>query len=377
MIISCIVRGIIIQLQPVIRIVQLPSRIIPDDHLGEFLSGFGSVAQVLPQPALVNPLGRLLLLNPDASVAGLFAQVPFAPGIAPGHIPGLVRPGNLRHLVNQDAVVDPDRHLAEHIGVSVLILQVEIPGPADAQEFAGRRLVPAGPLFWVVVPRGAQHRGPQLSFPVYVQPLPLLVNHDAVGLVHLHFLQEGGLHIPLEFFSVHLHPGTLRRGGISLDQAPLLAPLQHVNPLAGSGNLTGVLRAVFIRLLPDFHLVPLVRVQHRHRLRQHFPDSRLVRISHRRGPVAHLMVAPDRASLSRGMPLLVPGQERRVRRKEFHRLLLIQLRQVQQFPQIHFLLSSRHSAQEQHKARQQGQTPAGGTKSIRLLPSLFHGFIRQ
>ena len=97
--------GIVIQRQVVIRVRQFPVGIVPDDYLRVFLSRFGSVAEILPQPFMVHTLRRKLPLYPDASMAGLLSQVSFAVVIGP--FSGALAQ-HRRYFVNQDSVIDAD-----------------------------------------------------------------------------------------------------------------------------------------------------------------------------------------------------------------------------------------------------------------------------
>ena len=171
----------------------------------------------------------------------------------------------------------------------------KVPHPADDGEFPRRGFVEGR-----VLPGkagGAQQGGEQMPFPVDIQPLLQLVDHQAVFLVHRQLLQQLRLHIALESLRPDLHPGALLRRGIGLDQRPVPFLPQHMHPLAGAGHHAHIVLAVLLRPGPDPDLIPLVSLQHGHGLGQHLPDQLLVRFPLRHLPEAEIMVAEHLAVL--------------------------------------------------------------------------------
>ena len=141
MVVGVVVLRVVVQHQVIARIPQGPPRVVPDNDLCVFLALLCAVAQVVPQPFGIDAFRRDGLLHPDAAVAGFLAQVPLAPVVAPFHVAFAVRLRDLRHLVHQDAVVQPHGVVAQHVGGAFLVLQGQGARPAHQQEFSRRRLV--------------------------------------------------------------------------------------------------------------------------------------------------------------------------------------------------------------------------------------------
>ena len=193
--------------------------------------------------------------------------------------------------MNHNAAVDPQSLVA------VEAPGPECPDPADDGIFPRGGLVEGGVL--PREPRGAQQRGVQMSFLVYIQSLLQLVDDNPVGIVHRQFLQQLRLHVSLEPGGPDFNLGALLRRGVGFDQRPVPFLAQDVNPLAGAGHDPDVILAVFLRPGADTDLIPLLPIQHVDGLGQHLPDDVLVHLPFRHLPEAEIVLAQDLAVLIR------------------------------------------------------------------------------
>ena len=159
----------------VLRNRDLPSLpVLPDQNL-----------RVLPvaveNPLHVQPFRVLLPLNPDASVAGLGAQLRFRSAVNLLSVPLYI--GN---LMQQIPVVEPQRPRTEHI------VRVESADPAHQQEFPAPRFIKG--LLCVCDAGGNQHGGIKFSVLENIETLGQFVDDEAHLLVRCNLLQKFCFH---------------------------------------------------------------------------------------------------------------------------------------------------------------------------------------
>ena len=159
--------------------------VFPDDD-------FRVLFVIVPDPFLVHTLGGCLPLYPDAAVACLGSKLRLVNTVIP--VASFLT-GDVRHLVQQVPVVEPDGPGAEHVVRIEAPRRGKLADLADQQVLTGTSLVVG--LFRVRHAGGDQQGGEQPALPEDIQSLSQLVHHQPHLLIGQHRLQVFRRHISL------------------------------------------------------------------------------------------------------------------------------------------------------------------------------------